>query len=127
MWIFGGARFAYIDLLDTGELLPRLLYKRLVNRNARRRYTPINRLEGVERLLERRLQALLLRDVGLDVKRLAAECRCPGFEFLLVDGAVLDVPDGDVAAHFADGARDGEANALSATSDDVGAAGELEG
>ena len=124
---FGVALLAYIDFLDPCKLLPRLLNERLINRNARRRHASINRLESVERLLECCLQALLLRDVGLDVKRFAAECRCPGFEFLLVDGTVLDVPDGDVAAHFADGARDGEANALGTTGDDVGAAGELEG
>ena len=117
----------YIDLLNPRELLPRLLDEWLINRNARRRHTPINRLKGVERLLERRLQALLLRDVRLDVQRFAAERRLPGFEFLLVHRAGLDVPDSDVAAHLADGARDGEADALGAAGDDVGAAGELEG
>ena len=117
----------HINLLNSRKLLPRLLNKRLINRNARRRHTPIHRLENIKRLLERRLQALLLCDVRLDVQRLAAERRRPGFEFLLVDGAGLDVPDGDVAAHFTDGARDGEADALGAAGDDVGAACELEG
>ena len=117
----------HINLLDPRKLLPRLLHKRLVNRNPRRRHTPIHRLENLERLLESRLQTLLLGDVRLDVQRFAAERRCPGVEFRLVDGSVLDVPDGDVAAHFADGARDGEADALGAAGDDVGAVGELEG
>lgn len=117
----------HINLLNPGELLPRLFNKRLIDCNARRRHAPIHRLENIKRLLERRLQALLLCDVRLDVQRLAAERRRPGFEFLLVDGAGLDVPDGDVAAHFTDGARDGEADALGAAGDDVGAACELEG
>jgi hypothetical protein len=117
----------HINLLNSRKLLPRLLNKRLINRNARRRHTPIHRLESVERLLERSLQALLLRDVGLNVQRFAAERLRPGFEFRLVDGTGLDVPDGNVAAHLADGARDGEADALGAAGDDVGAACELEG
>lgn len=117
----------HINLLNPRELLPRLLNERLVNRNPRRRHAPINRLESVERFLECLVQALLLRDVRLDVQRFAAERRLPRFEFLLVDGPGLDVPDGDVAAHFADGARDGKPDALGAASNDVGAASELEG
>lgn len=122
------AAFAtHINLLNPRKLLPRLLNERLINRNPRRRHTPVHRLERIECLLERLVQALLLRDVRLDIQRLATECRLPGFEFCLVDGAGLDVPDGDVAAHFTDGAREGEADALSAAGDDVGAASELEG
>jgi hypothetical protein len=128
MWAFDGAALAtHVNLLNPRKLLPRLLDKRLINRDSRRRDASIHRLEDIERLLERLVQALLLRDICLDVERFAAERRLPGFEFLLVDGAGLDVPDGDVAAHFTDGAREGEADALSAAGDDVGAASELEG
>jgi hypothetical protein len=83
--------------------------------------------KNLKRLLESRLQAFLLGDVGLDVQRLAAESRRPGVEFLLFDDFGLDVPDGDVATHFADCARDGEADTLGAARDDVGAVCEFEG
>jgi hypothetical protein len=104
-----------------------LIDKRLVNLNPCRRHTTIHLSKNLKRLLESRLQAFLLGDVGLDVQRLAAESRRPGVEFLLFDDFGLDVPDGDVATHFADCARDGEADTLGAARDDVGAVCEFEG
>jgi hypothetical protein len=118
---------SYINLLNPRKLLPRLVHKRLIDRNTRRRHTSVNRLELVKRFLESRLQALLLGDIRLNIQRSAAESRSPRVEFLLVDDFILDVPDGDVAAHFADCSRDGEADALRTACDDVGAACELEG
>ena len=115
---------SYIDLLDAIKLVPGLVDKRLVDGDARREYTPVHGVELVERLLERRLQALLLGDVGLDVQRPRPKARAQRAK--LVDRLGLYVLDGDVAAHLADGRRQCKADALCAARDDVRATGELE-
>lgn len=111
--------------MNPRKLVPRLVHKRLVNGNARRGHQSIEGPQLLDGLVKRRVQTLLLGDVGLEVE-------CLGPEFLaelcprgLIDGLRLDVQDGHVAAHLANGPRQGEPDALRAARHDVVAAAEL--
>ena len=117
---------SHIDLLDASEFIPRLVDEGLVNGNASGRHTSIDCLENIQRFLKCSLQAILLRDIRLDIQCLAAESRAPRIKFLWVNRFFLNVPDGDVAAHFTDGSGNRETDSLCAAGDDVVAAGELE-
>ena len=65
--------------------------------------------------VESRIEAILLRHVGLEVVGLDAERAGQGLK--LLHGLLLDVEHGDVPAQLAYGAGHGETNALGASRD----------
>lgn len=100
----------HIDLLNSGELLPCLIDKGLIDRDACRRDQTINGAELLDSLGEGRVQAVLLGHIGLDVDRLAAVLGRQGLK--LLDGLGLEIHHGNIAAHLADCPRGGKADTL---------------